>query len=353
MSNYIIQSGDTLSQIASKFNVDMHELAEMNGIRDINKIYAGKTLKIEKPTIVGTLFDPEGRKPLKEKSIQEALSFFRKDPEPVKEVPKPVQTVPEPVKEVPEPVKEVPKTLLQKVPKPVLESSQKEQERVSIADKIINFFSSEEEEEETIQKPSLLSPSKKELDSSLIPSPVKMVTASFFDMVTSSLFDKESSTTFNAEDVGEDVVSIISEVGKRARAAGRMNASYEDYPPTERGLPVAALVGAARYADGRRIDSKTRKEYARLRSEMYPKNPIGLAKFVSDVATDPVLKAALTVGGFSIHGEEGNYSIKDRFNFNSKNKSKDDWYAWVRNKLSSSDLMPIGEDEGVRVEFKI
>ena len=41
MSNYIIQRGDTLSQIASKFNVDMHELAEMNGIRDINKIYAG------------------------------------------------------------------------------------------------------------------------------------------------------------------------------------------------------------------------------------------------------------------------------------------------------------------------
>ena len=337
MSNYIIQRGDTLSQIASKFNVDMHELAEMNGIRDINKIYAGKTLKIEKPTIVGTLFDPEGRKPLKEKSIQEALSFFRKDPEPVKEVP-------EPVKEVPEPVKEVPKTLLQKVPKPVLESSQKEQEKASIADRIINFFSSEEEEE-TIQKPSLLSPSKKELGSSLIPSPIKIVTASFFG--------KGSGTTFNAEDVGEDVVSIISEVGKRARAAGRMNASYEDYPPTERGLPVAALVGAARYADGRRIDSKTRNEYARLRNEMYPKNPIGLAKFVADVATDPVLKAALTVGGFSIHGEEGNYSIKDRFNFNSKNKSKDDWYAWVRNKLSSSDLMPIGEDEGVRVEFKI
>ena len=206
MSNYIIQRGDTLSQIASKFNVDMHELAEMNGIRDINKIYAGKTLKIEKPTIVGTLFDPEGRKPLKEKSIQEALSFFRKDPEPVKEVP-------EPVKEVPEPVKEVPKTLLQKVPKPVLESSQKEQEKASIADRIINFFSSEEEEE-TIQKPSLLSPSKKELGSSLIPSPIKIVTASFFG--------KGSGTTFNAEDVGEDVVSIISEVGKRARAAGRM-----------------------------------------------------------------------------------------------------------------------------------
>ena len=337
MSNYIIQRGDTLSQIASKFNVDMHELAEMNGIRDINKIYAGKTLKIEKPTIVGTLFDPELRKPLKEKSIQETLSSFRKDPEPVKEVPEPVQTVPEPVKEVP-------KTLLQKVPKPALESSQKEQEKASIADRIIKLFSFEEEKE-TTQKPSLLSPSKKELGSSLIPSPVKIVTASFFG--------KGSGTTFNAEDVGEDVVSVISEVGKRARAAGRMNASYEDYPPTERGLPVAALVGAARYADGRRIDSKTRKEYARLRNEMYPKNPIGLAKFVADVATDPVLKAALTVGGFSIHGEEGNYSIKDRFNFNSKNKSKDDWYAWVRNKLSSSDLMPIGEDEGVRVEFKI
>ena len=172
-------------------------------------------------------------------------------------------------------------------------------------------------------------------------------------LVTASLFGKGTGTTFTAEDVGEDVVSVISEVGKKARAAGRMNASYEDYPETERGLPVAALVGAARYADGSRIPSKIRNEYARLRNEMYPKNPIGLARFVADVATDPVLKAALTVGGFSIHGTEGNYSIKDRFNFNTTNKSKDDWYAWVRNKLSNSGLMPVGEDEGVRVEFKI
>ena len=86
MSNYIIQRGDTLSQIASKFNVDMHELAEMNGIRDINKIQTGKTLKINQPSFLDT--------------VQETLSSFRKDPEPVQEVPEPVKEVPETAEKV-------------------------------------------------------------------------------------------------------------------------------------------------------------------------------------------------------------------------------------------------------------
>ncbi len=309
---YVIQSGDTLSQIAENLGVDMRELAKANGIEDMNKIYAGRSLTV-----------PGMQEQQKVQAIQERME----------EKPEAVQQKPEAVAKKPTP------------PPPPPASSEKEQERASITDRVMSFFVPSAKAE-TRQKPSLLSkePSK-EPSSTLIPSPVKLVTA--------SLFGKGTGTTFTAEDVGEDVVSVISEVGKKARAAGRMNASYEDYPETERGLPVAALVGAARYADGSRIPSKIRNEYARLRNEMYPKNPIGLARFVADVATDPVLKAALTVGGFSIHGTEGNYSIKDRFNFNTTNKSKDDWYAWVRNKLSNSGLMPVGEDEGVRVEFKI
>lgn len=43
---YTIQKGDTLSQISKRTGVDMDALAYVNGIKDKNKIYAGKTLYI-------------------------------------------------------------------------------------------------------------------------------------------------------------------------------------------------------------------------------------------------------------------------------------------------------------------
>ena len=43
---YTIKKGDTLSQIAFKHSMSVEELARINNIKDINKIYAGKELKI-------------------------------------------------------------------------------------------------------------------------------------------------------------------------------------------------------------------------------------------------------------------------------------------------------------------
>ena len=43
---YKIKAGDTLSQIAKDNNISIKELAEFNNIKDINKIYAGRTLNI-------------------------------------------------------------------------------------------------------------------------------------------------------------------------------------------------------------------------------------------------------------------------------------------------------------------
>lgn len=43
---YTVQSGDTLSAIATKFGVDYHTIASLNGISDVNKIYAGEVLVI-------------------------------------------------------------------------------------------------------------------------------------------------------------------------------------------------------------------------------------------------------------------------------------------------------------------
>jgi len=46
VTEYTIQQGDTLSEIADNLGLDMAELAEANGIEDANKIYAGKKLTL-------------------------------------------------------------------------------------------------------------------------------------------------------------------------------------------------------------------------------------------------------------------------------------------------------------------
>lgn len=43
---YQIQSGDTLKNIANQYGTDVNTLASLNNILDVNKIYAGQTLKI-------------------------------------------------------------------------------------------------------------------------------------------------------------------------------------------------------------------------------------------------------------------------------------------------------------------
>jgi LysM repeat protein len=49
---YTVQSGDCLSVIAQNLGVSMDELASLNGIQDVNKIYAGEMLQIPGQTEV-------------------------------------------------------------------------------------------------------------------------------------------------------------------------------------------------------------------------------------------------------------------------------------------------------------
>lgn len=44
--NYTVKSGDTLSEIAKKYNTTVDSLVSKNGIKDKNKIYVGQVLKI-------------------------------------------------------------------------------------------------------------------------------------------------------------------------------------------------------------------------------------------------------------------------------------------------------------------
>lgn len=43
---YTVKSGDTLSEIAKKFNTTYQEIARKNNIKNPNKIYVGQVLKI-------------------------------------------------------------------------------------------------------------------------------------------------------------------------------------------------------------------------------------------------------------------------------------------------------------------
>ena len=45
-NTYIVQSGDTLSGIAAKFNTSVDDLVELNGIDNPNLIYPGQELKL-------------------------------------------------------------------------------------------------------------------------------------------------------------------------------------------------------------------------------------------------------------------------------------------------------------------
>ena len=49
MATYKIKSGDTLSQIAKKYNTTVKTLQKINNIADPNKIRAGKSLNIGIP----------------------------------------------------------------------------------------------------------------------------------------------------------------------------------------------------------------------------------------------------------------------------------------------------------------
>ncbi len=51
--NYVVQSGDSLSVIASRFGVSTQELADFNAITDVNSIVVGQELSIP-PTTVAT-----------------------------------------------------------------------------------------------------------------------------------------------------------------------------------------------------------------------------------------------------------------------------------------------------------
>ncbi|HLZ09912.1 MAG TPA: LysM peptidoglycan-binding domain-containing protein [Chloroflexota bacterium] len=52
---YLVQPGDTLSDIASSFNIDQNALAQWNGITDPNSLIQGQTLRLTAPAASATV----------------------------------------------------------------------------------------------------------------------------------------------------------------------------------------------------------------------------------------------------------------------------------------------------------
>ena len=157
---------------------------------------------------------------------------------------------------------------------------------------------------------------------------------------------------FSTEDIGEDTLSVINQATANAEARGSNSVEYGDYPLTKRGLKVGAIIANFKDISGKRLSSEERKQMEKEVNEVYPNNPIGLAMLAYDLATDPVLKAAGFVGGFSIQKDsEGNKFIKERWNFNNKSTTEGTIYKKMRSFFSK--FAPITEDEGSEVFVKL
>jgi LysM repeat protein len=63
MSSYLIRSGDTLSGIAARYHTSVSALARLNGIKNVNLIYAGRTLRLPGHSTKDTFQPPKSTGP--------------------------------------------------------------------------------------------------------------------------------------------------------------------------------------------------------------------------------------------------------------------------------------------------
>jgi len=183
---------------------------------------------------------------------------------------------------------------------------------------------------------------EKQPSSNFIAAPYKALFANTLGNMLGAEFE------FTTEDIGEDTLNVIKTATANAEARGSRSVEYGDYPLTKRGLPVSAVIANFKSIDGKRLSNAERKQMEEQVNAVYPNNPIGLAMFAYDLQTDPVLKAAGFVGGFSIQKDKsGRKFIKERWNFNNKSTSEGTIYKKMR--AFFSNYAPITENEGSEV----
>ena len=183
----------------------------------------------------------------------------------------------------------------------------------------------------------------------IIAAPFRLLGNSFWN----SWFGKEKEDTFTNNDFDIETVNILQKVTNNALNDDRTNTHYTDYPLTKRGISAEALVGEYQDKEGNKYSSEYKKKLEDEVNAVYPNNVIGKAKFAYDLATDPVMKAIFSVGGFNIKkGKEG-YFIEERFNFNSANQTEGTALKKIRKIISNFRGIPIHENEGPNVHINL
>ena len=183
----------------------------------------------------------------------------------------------------------------------------------------------------------------------VLSAPFRLLANSFW----TKWFGKKEGDMFTNNDFDKGTVNVLETVAKNALNEGRTSTHYTDYPLTKNGVSAQALVGEYKDVDGNRYSAEYKKKLEDEVNAVYPNNIWGKAKFAYDLATDPVMKAIFSVGGFSIQEGEKGYFINEHFNFNSANQTEGTALKKIRKTISNMEDAPVVEGSGPEVFIKL
>ena len=179
----------------------------------------------------------------------------------------------------------------------------------------------------------------------VLSAPFRLLVNSFW----TKWFGKKEDDKFTNNDFDKKTISVLQTVATNAFNNGRNSTHYTDYPLTKRGLSAEALVGEYKDVDGNRYSAEYKKKLEDEVNAVYSNNILGKAKFAYDLATDPVMKAIFSVGGFSIQEGKDGYFINEHFNFNSANQTTGTALKKIRKTISNMENAPVVEGSGPEV----
>ena len=148
--------------------------------------------------------------------------------------------------------------------------------------------------------------------------------------------DSGAMYTLSNSSFQESTMAALREAHRRSGDA--KSVGYTDYPDTARGIPTRVFMHENLTTAERKIMDDTYGGFD------------GMMKMLVDIRTDPVIQAALSVGGFT--KGTGEFDVDERWNFNSRNKTTSNSYNSLRNIVGM--LLPTGdESQGPKVQLKL
>ncbi len=179
----------------------------------------------------------------------------------------------------------------------------------------------------------------------IVSAPVKLLAKSFW----TNWFGKKEGDVFTTADFDKKTLDVLQLTAKKALDDGRTYTHYTDYPLTKRGVSAEALVGEFKSLTGEKYTAEYKKKLEDEVNAAYGTGPLAYAKIMYDFATDPVMKAVFSVGGFSLQKDKNNYFINETFDFNSANQTEGTVLKKIRKVISNMDSAPVTDGTGPEV----